>query len=77
MRAAALLHLDGVALAQRHAHLAVHREHDLLIGEQRDLDALGRREARSGRLVSVCEQIGVRTTASIVGNRMGPPAERE
>src|SRR5437867_6665502 len=30
-----------------------------------------------GRLVSVWEQIGVRTTASIVGKRMGPPAESE
>ena len=30
-----------------------------------------------GRLVSVCEQIGVSTTASMVGNRMGPPADRQ
>ena len=30
-----------------------------------------------GRLVNVCEQIGVMTTASIVGNRIGPPADSE
>ena len=30
-----------------------------------------------GRLVSVCEQMGVSTTASMVGNTMGPPADRQ
>ena len=43
MRAAACIDLDHVALAQTHAHLAVHGEHDLLVRLQGDLDAMGAR----------------------------------